>query len=361
MSKQLADYIEDTKSRFTELAPSSVAFTAERGYAMQLLSANEYLMNTARENPISLQQAMANVAAIGLSLNPAEKLAYLLPRRIKQGDRWVSKVCLEPSYIGLIRLATNSGSIKWIQASLVYESDNFIDNGVGEKPTHTYNAFSKERGGFVGVYAVAKTSDDDYLTEIMSDDDVYSIRDRSEQYKKHQKGTWVNDFGEMAKKACIRRLFKTLPLSHENSRMAQAVDISNQNEGFDAIETAPNLGDFTGEQKTHFDHLIEKSDGLGMVMFLSDLDERVKSNLYHSFEKGKKGQYQRIVDELNKSGSEIVGQYASALSESVNSNDLAGVCEVIDELSDDELDYVLSTCDSTTQLEVVKIKEQENV
>lgn len=343
MSRNIAEYIEDTKERFNEIAPNGIKYSSEKGFAIQLLKANEYLMGVAIKNPQSLQQAITNVAAIGLSLNPAEKLAYLIPRNVKVGESWESRVYLEPSYMGLIRLATNSGGIAWIQAAVVKQNDSFKDVGMGQAPLHEYEAFG-DRGDVVGVYAVAKTKDGDYLTEIMTLEEVHKIRDRSESYKKYQSGTWVTDFIEMAKKAVIRRLFKTLPLTDENARMAHAVDLSNANADIEQIATSPNVGSISVEQKKFFDELIEKGDAFGMTVLMKGLDEREFSNLYHSFEKGTKGKYQKIVDDLTKRGSSILADYVTQFSDMLEANDTDGAGELLDGMSKEEINVILDSC-----------------
>ena len=339
----ISEVIEQTETRFVEVAPPSMKYGAEKGFAIQLLNNSSCLKQAATESPASLQQAITNVAAIGLSLNPAEKLAYLLPRNMKVKDEsgrdtWQTRIFLEPSYMGLIRLATNSGSIEWVQAAPVYVDDDFMDNGVGEKPHHRYSAFAKNRGDFVGVYCVAKTSSGDYLTTVMDEDDVCSIRDRSESFKKGY-GPWKDDFVEMAKKAVIRRAFKTWPLTNE--RAAHAVGLSNLNEGFEPILTSPDTGNYTAEQKAYFDQLIESSDGLGMFVFQQTLnDEALFTSLYHSFEKGTKGKYQRVIDELIRNGANKVEGIVVDLEAAMQSNDDIAASEVWSELSEDERTYL---------------------
>ncbi len=217
--KALAKMIDTTEERFKEVAPVSINFESEKGFAIQHLMNNSYLMSVAEGNHASLLQAISNVAFIGLSLNPAEKQAYLIPRTVKIDNKFVSKIFLEPSYMGLCKLATDSGSIEWVQANCVRENDTFQDNGPGERPTHMYNAFSKARGEFVGVYCVAKTHTGDFLTTVMDCDDVYSIRERSEAWKKGKFGPWATDFNEQAKKTVVRRGFKMWPRTNLN-RMA---------------------------------------------------------------------------------------------------------------------------------------------
>lgn len=178
-------------------APANIHYESEYSFAIQHLTANDYLMKVAMQDKASLLSAMSNVAAVGLSLNPAAKEAYLVPRK--------GKVCFDPSYAGLIKLATDSGSILWVQANMVYANDTYQDNGPGERPTHSHDPFSKERGEFVGVYCVAKTKEGDYLTTTMSAEEVYKIRDGSEAVKAGSFSPWNNHFSEMAKSSLPHR------------------------------------------------------------------------------------------------------------------------------------------------------------
>lgn len=345
-AKNIAQVIEMAGERFNKLAPSYMKYDAEKGFAIQLLKNNDYLMQAAQQSPASLQQAITNVAAIGLSLNPAEKLAYLICRNVKVGDQWQNRVFLEPSYMGLIRLATDSGSIEWVHTACVYEKDQFEDNGAGEKPTHKYNAFSKDRGNFVGVYCVAKTKSGDHLTTLMDCAKVESIRDRSEAWKRGKKGPWATDFEEMAKKSVIRQAFKTWPRTDERrmAMLAEAIEISNQNEGFEPMLTSPAIGENSVEQKQYFDQMIEKADALGMFVFVKSLRDKnqdhIVTNLYHSFEKGKKGKYQRIVDQLLQSGESQYRDYLDGIKSAIQNNDEAGYTQLAEELTDDALALV---------------------
>ena len=156
-------------------------------------------------------------------MNPAEKLAYLVPRK--------GKACLDVSYMGLIRLATDTGSIMWARAELVHEHDEFIYHGATEKPEfNSPNPFN--RGQIVGVYCVAKTKEGDYLSGIMSIEEVNSIRDRSEAFKKNS-GPWVTDYGEMVKKTIIKRESKTWPKTDKTERFDKAIEVINEHEGID--------------------------------------------------------------------------------------------------------------------------------
>lgn len=212
----------------------SVKWSQESQFAIQLFQANDYLANVALKNPTSAQNAIINVAAIGITLNPAQKLAYLVPRK--------GGVCLDISYMGLLHLAMETGSIRWGQAILVYSNDNFKIKGLGKAPDHDHNPFG-DRGKLVGVYCTVKTSDGDYLTECMSIEDVYKVRARSESFKKDQ-GPWATDHDEMVRKTVIKRAYKYWP---KVERLSNAIEMLNQ--GGEGIEMEPVMKHTTNEEK----------------------------------------------------------------------------------------------------------------
>lgn len=212
------------------LADPGISFEREAGFAIQQLSRNDYAMKIATENRQSVVDAVVNIAAIGISLNPAKKQAYLVPRD--------GRICLDISYIGLLDLAIQSGSIMWGQAALVYEKDNFEMQGYDEPPIHKRKPFDKDRGEIVGVYVVVKTRDGDYLTEPMSLDEVYDIRDRSSAWKawieKKKKCPWVTDEGEMIKKTVIKRAYKMWPKADRLDTAIHHLNTVNE-EGLESI------------------------------------------------------------------------------------------------------------------------------
>lgn len=196
-------------------------FKREALFACQILQDNNYLMGIARSNPDSLKSAVYNLAALDLTLNPAEKKAYLIPRK--------GKVCLDISYIGLADLCVKAG-MRFVQAEIVRENDAFEVTGIDSAPIHAYNPFSKDRGAITGAYCVVKTQHGDYLTEAMSIDEIYAIRNRSESFKKGS-GPWKTDESEMIKKTVIRRASKLWPKG--NGLIDKAVEALNQVEGID--------------------------------------------------------------------------------------------------------------------------------
>lgn len=204
----------------------SINFDREAGFAVQILQGNSYLLGIAEKDRSSMIAAVTNVSAIGISLNPAKKQAYLVPRG--------GKVCLDISYMGLLDLAIASGSIQWGQAEVVCEEDTFSPRGFDKAPMHDFAPFSKTRGAVVGVYVVVKTASGDYLTDTMTIAEVLAIKARSETGKKDT-GPWKTDFNEMAKKTVIKRAYKTWPktdrldtaIHHLNTEGGEGINFSN--------------------------------------------------------------------------------------------------------------------------------------
>lgn len=220
-----------TRGAFTaQLSDASLKFDQEAGFAIQTLENNSYLASTAMKNPQSLRNAVTNIAAIGISLNPAKKQAYLVPRD--------GRVCLDISYMGLMDLAMATGAILWGQAFIVRERDEFALTGLDKKPHHVFNPFDKDRGEVVGVYVVVKTHHGDYLTHAMAIDAVIAIRNRSSAWKSGKSCPWHTDFDEMAKKTCVKQAYKYWP---KNARLETAIHHMNTDggEGLD-FEPKPN-------------------------------------------------------------------------------------------------------------------------
>ena len=233
--RQVAPYqgaILQAKDRFAKIASKSVNYDKESIFAMQALMKTDFAMKVANQNPQSVHLAMINVASTGLTLNPANGYAYLVPRD--------NAIHLDISYKGLIKIATDSGSIIWARADLVYEADTFVYRGPASIPEHTADPFRKDRGELVGCYCIAKTKDGDVLTEVMSREDIDTIRGKSQAWMRGavgRKGPWEDFFGEMCRKAVIKRASKTWPYTDRSEVIGQAIEIANNAEGGYAVES----------------------------------------------------------------------------------------------------------------------------
>ena len=225
MSNQLAPWvkaIEAAQPRFEAILAESKAtaliWAKELGYARGILETNTALQMC---SPGSIRDAIVNVAAIGLTLHPDEKLAYLVPRD--------GRATLNVSYVGMVRLATTSGAIEFVRAGIVHENDTFEFRGLDDRPEHHYNPFAKavDRGPIKGVYCYAKLPTGAYLADAMSVEEIEVVRNTS---KAPNSPAWKKWYGEMAKKAVIKRASKLWPRPAQE-RLAPAIRVLNEADG----------------------------------------------------------------------------------------------------------------------------------
>lgn len=218
----LIQYAKSQEQFFTPaLVDDSIKWEREVQFCIQATQNNDYLAKIARENPTSFQNAIINIAAIGISLNPAEKRAYLVPRK--------GKVCLDISYMGLMHIATTEGSIVWGQSKIVYSNDTYQNQGLTKEPIHQFNSFG-DRGDPVGCYCTVKLPDGDYMTEEMSRDEIHDIRNRSDGFKSGKSSPWKTDELEMWRKTVVKRASKYWP-QPQKSRLNEAVRVLNEESG----------------------------------------------------------------------------------------------------------------------------------
>jgi len=235
--------IQKAKDKFEELNNFTklVDWSTEESLALQAINGNSYIQNIAEKHPASLYRAMINVASVGLTLNPAHAYAYLVPRD--------NKICLDISYKGLIKIATDTGAVRWVQCKTVRQNDIFKPQTVGQAPIHEYggdNAFTGDRGDIVGFYCVAKTSDGDFLVETMKKAEIDEIMMRSQAWKAvgnpnsaAKTSPWHTDYEEMAKKTVIKRAAKLWPRTERGDRLHEAIDVLNEHEGINFEEEPP--------------------------------------------------------------------------------------------------------------------------
>lgn len=333
-------YIDNVAPKFIEIASNGkhVTWAEESQFAIQALQKNEKLSTCL---PRTVQNAVINVAAVGLTLNPALGYAYLVPEAVKQGNgSYLQECMLRVSYKGLIKIATDSGSILLAKAEIVKEKDEFTYNGAFALPDHKMKPF-EDRGKTVGVYCAAKTHHGDWIVDIMDMAEVNKIRGAAKT-----DSVWKGWEDEMIKKAIIKRASKQWPKTDREDRLEKAVAVMNEYEGSDQLVTSPQLGDFNVEQKKYFDQMITDSDALGMYAFQHSLsDESIFANLYHSFEKGQKGKYQAIVKDLCAKGFSLFEDCKLQITEAFESGDTGYAQQIFGELNHDAQQLMRSKLD----------------
>jgi len=309
------DYVNEVMPQFNAIAEREklVLWKAESQFAMQTIAKNTGLQKCSIQ---SVQSAIINVAAVGLTLNPADAYAYLVPRS--------NECTLAISFKGLIKVATDSGGISWVKAEVVKKEDTFTFKGVSELPQHDMQPFS-DRGDTIGVYCVAKTTDGDYLVDIMSAEEINKVRECA-----MTKNVWDKWPDEMAKKAVIKRASKQWPRTDKSSRLHKAIEVINEVEGFD-----PDYNIYTEEQKKHFDYLIENEMAYDYYLFIKSVGQDIETALFNSFEKGTITKKKDICRKLSAQGYDILIELIDQANLAVLNDDAFGLSETIDDLQDE--------------------------
>jgi len=345
------EVISACEENFTKVNSFKLDFKKEALFARQALTKNDRLFKTANANPNSLKNAILNVSAIGISLNPSLNDAYLVPRG--------NSVCLDISYKGLIKVATESGAIKWCKADIVYYTDSFVYKGVATMPEHNCDPFTKDRGSIKGVYCIAKTQDDDILVEVMTLDDIQAIKNASPSATSAS-SPWNKFEGEMCKKACIKRASKTWPRVEVDDRLREAIDMLNESEGYE-FGSDTNSATFTPDERllalaapkaTQLLQYIETKDYWNFGTTYTILPDKEKETL--NIAKSKGGFFsmkdkQDISDllrqfytEKNQIEENLTDSF-SALSEAFLEGDELRIQEIVTELDEKEIFVALNS------------------
>jgi recombination protein RecT len=169
---------------------------------------------------MSILQAAIAMGELGLEPDAVRGLAYLVPYTDRKRGTTTCQLII--GYRGFIELARRSGTLRQVEARVVYERDK-LDVRFGLEPRFEHLPFlDGDAGRPKLVYGIARFSDGGEHIEVMTMAQVEEVRKRS---RAATTGPWATDYEEMAKKTVMRRLAKWLPLSPE---LAKAIEVSDQ-------------------------------------------------------------------------------------------------------------------------------------
>jgi phage RecT family recombinase len=338
----IVDNLLTLEGPFTKNNAYALKFENECVFAKQQLLKSDFTRKTAENNQNSLKAAILNVAAIGISLNPATAHAYLVPRG--------GAICLDISYRGLVKLATDSGAIAWAKAILVYEGDTFKWRGPAEQPLHEADVFNAARidaanplNNLKGGYCLAKLASGEYMVDVMTAAEILEVRDSSKAKDGPWQGRWA---GEMAKKTLVKRASKSWPQSGGRERLDRAIEIVNEHEGYADEPTVARLSDFmrpTAEQTAKYLELAD-GDSVAFYLWYRSQDERLRASLPGcEFEKGKKQATMKYFNDQLENGRAKLEGWGIDLLSLCESEDDAGVSEFLCDLAQPVRDALIDT------------------
>lgn len=341
MSKQISvvENLMALEKPFNTQNAYALKFESECLFARQQLMKTDLVLTAAQNNPGSLKSAILNVAAIGISLNPALAHAYLVPRS--------GAVCLDVSYRGLVKLATDSGAINWAKPELVYDDEEIEWVNMASLPIHKLNPFGGKRAengidGLLGGYCVAQLRDGSYMVDHMSIADIQKVADIS----KAKNGPWKSWPLEMIKKTLVKRASKSWPQSGGRERLDRAIEILNEHEGLEAEPTVARQSDYVKPTQEQTETYLElaKGDSVDFWLWYRAQDERLKVSLPGcEFEKGKKQATMKMFNNLLEDGRQRFESWVIGLTELCEQGDDHGVSEYLAEFQGLPLEALLDS------------------
>jgi recombination protein RecT len=217
----VVQYALKAEEGFTQVEPDIKVWNREKGFALQILRSKENAFKGC--DPASIRDAVINLARCKATLNPALQQAFLIPRTIDG----VKLCCLDISYRGLVKIATQSPSILDIDSVCVYEQDEFyMEQGLHPILKHV-PVTGSDRGEQIGVYARAVLQGGISKFMYMNMDDVKKAKEAS---RAKNSPAWKNWPEEMARKTVVKRFCKLLP---QAETLHEAVAVLNEHEGID--------------------------------------------------------------------------------------------------------------------------------
>lgn len=213
-----AQPFDSFRNAFKDPKEADRVMAKEIEFTSQAMMANNYLIKCATSNPLSLVNALKNVALTRSTLNPVLKQGYLVP--------FGGAITFMPSYMGLVDVLVNNGLVRKVEAHPVFDGEEFeVKHGTGGGIFHKPNPWGKrEKDNLLGVYYYAVLIDGTEMFDTLSREEIEKIRKRAPSAK--SSSPWDTDYVEMAKKSAIRRAFKMIPkngISEDKVKSLEAV------------------------------------------------------------------------------------------------------------------------------------------
>lgn len=160
----------------------------------------------AKINKAATIQGLLKGAYLGLDF--MNKECYLIP--------YGNSVSFQTDYKGEVKFTKkySTRKIMDIYAKVVREGDSFTEEIIDGKPSIDFKPVVFSKKDIIGAFAVVLFKDGGMMYEVMSVDDINSVRNNYS--KASQSKAWKNSFDEMCKKTVLRRLCKHIDTDFES-------------------------------------------------------------------------------------------------------------------------------------------------
>ena len=187
---------------------------------MSEVKKNEKLLQAFKESPSSMFASILAGAEIGLIPSDMIGEFYLIPRNVKDGNKYKLIVTPLIGYKGLVSILLRGGDISRIHTEVVYEGDEFepiygLEPNIVHKPNFNVPRTSDK---ITHAYAVAKLKSGEYQFAVMSRAEILAVKNMS----KYDNELYFNDKKNpnrwMEKKAALVQLSKMLPKDYYSKK-----------------------------------------------------------------------------------------------------------------------------------------------
>lgn len=219
IAKRVGGALQRMQPEYRAVLPAHITPEAFTRVAQTAIQMNEDLQACTAK---SLIAACTKLAEVGLLPDGDE--AAIVAYNVKvskrnEPDKWEKQAKAMPMVRGIRNLVRNSGMVKDWKVRLVREGDYFkhVDGDV-ESLVHE-SAYDDEKP-ITHVYSIAYLENGELSRHVMTIAAIDRIRRRS---RSADKGPWVTDYDEMAKKTCLRQHSKALPKAKDDLNRQRVV------------------------------------------------------------------------------------------------------------------------------------------
>ena len=235
MSKQIQKYSEPKIKEWLVKKEPDIRLTAIKKYDSNELI-NSALMSISESDKLkecldsevgahSLVNALRYATNVGLSLNPQEGKAALVPYNKKVGNDWFATAAYQIQKNGLIELALRSGRVEEMPPpEVICDNDEFQIERTSKGDSFVFRPALKERGDAIGYMACVVLKTGKQYVKYMTKEQMLEHREKYASMYKDRNGkelsgaAWVKSFDGMALKTVVKALLNNLHLSAEIDR-----------------------------------------------------------------------------------------------------------------------------------------------
>lgn len=224
--KTLQEFIEAKRPSIASVLPKGL--DPERIIRIALVSVAKDKTGALQKATFeSILIAIMNAAELGLEpggvMAEGYLIAYNITKERPDGTTYqVPEAQFQPSALGLLKLARQSGQVRFVRAEVVYENDLEFEIAYHLDPPFKHRPhLDGDPGKLLGAYCYIALKDGGGQFAWLNKADIDKIRAAS---KSKNSGPWVDWYPAMAKKSAVRACVKLCDKSVLPAKAIEAID-----------------------------------------------------------------------------------------------------------------------------------------